>query len=292
MTASGSNRLGESESYIQQLEQIGDSVLVVGDQVTLRVHVHTDEPEAATALFEDQGQVSRLDVADMVAQIADRDERIANEASVHQRCGTLAIVVGDGIAQLYRSLGAHVLNGGETLNPSTYEILAGIHSVPADEVVVLPNSRNVFMAAQAAAEMSERIVHVAQSSEMQAGLAALVAVTADSSAAENVAEMDRLLAGVRSGSVAPAARPDSEGRFVEGDAIGYVDDELIAWGEPSETLKAVVDALSDGSELLTVISGVGAPIDAAGIEALVPENVELELHEGGQPSRWWLLSAE
>jgi len=292
VTASGSNRLGESESYIQQLEQIGDSVLVVGDQVTLRVHVHTDEPEAATALFEDQGQVSRLDVADMVAQIADRDERIANEASVHQRCGTLAIVVGDGIAQLYRSLGAHVLNGGETLNPSTYEILAGIHSVPADEVVVLPNSRNVFMAAQAAAEMSERIVHVAQSSEMQAGLAALVAVTADSSAAENVAEMDRLLAGVRSGSVAPAARPDSEGRFVEGDAIGYVDDELIAWGGPSETLKAVVDALSDGSELLTVISGVGAPIDAAGIEALVPENVELELHEGGQPSRWWLLSAE
>ena len=292
VTASGEVRLEDSGHYIAQLEQIGDSVLVVGDQVTLRIHVHTDEPELATALFDQAGQVSRLDVADMSAQIADRDERLATGAREHARCGTLAIVAGDGIAQLYRSLGAHVLDGGETLNPSTYEILAGIHSVPADEVVVLPNSRNVFMAAQAASEMSERVVHVAQSSEMQAGLAAIVALRPDRSAVENAAAIDGLLAGVRTGSVARAARADAEGRFDQGDAVGYVAEELVAWGEPEATLRAVIEALAEGSELLTVIAGEGAPLDAASVGALIPETLELEHHQGGQPSRWWLLSAE
>ncbi|CAB4338121.1 unannotated protein [freshwater metagenome] len=292
VTANGAGRLEDSEHYIEGLERLGDSVLVVGDQVTLRVHVHTDEPQAATALFDGAGQVSRLDVADMVAQIADRDERIAAEVPAHARCGTLAIVAGEGIAKLYRSLGAQVLDGGETLNPSTYEILAGIHSVPADEVVVLPNSRNVFMAAQAAAEMSGRIVHVAQSSEMQAGLAAIVASQPDRSAVENAAAIDDLLELVRTASVARAARADADGRFGEGEAVGYLGEELIAWGDPAATLKAVVDALSDGSELLTVIAGDGAPIDAAGVAQIVGDGIELEHHEGGQPSRWWLLSAE
>jgi dihydroxyacetone kinase-like predicted kinase len=185
-----------------------------------------------------------------------------------------------------------VLDGGETLNPSTYEILAGIHSVPADEVVVLPNSRNVFMAAQAASEMSERVVHVAQSSEMQAGLAAIVALRPDRSAVENAAAIDGLLAGVRTGSVARAARADAEGRFDQGDAVGYVAEELVAWGEPEATLRAVIEALAEGSELLTVIAGEGAPLDAASVGALIPETLELEHHQGGQPSRWWLLSAE
>ena len=292
VTATSSEPLADSDTYIAQLEELGDSVLVVGDQVTLRVHVHTDAPEAATALFADAGQVSRLDVADMSAQIADREERLATEPAVHTRCGTLAIVAGEGIAQLYRSLGAHVLDGGETLNPSTYEILAGIHSVPADEVVVLPNSSNVFMAAQAAAEMSERVVHVAQSSEMQAGLAALVAANPERSAADNAAEIEQLLESVRTGSVARAARPDGEGRFAEGEAVGYVGEELVAWGEPDATLRSVVELLAQDSELLTVIAGIGAPIDEAGVKALIPQSVELEHHQGGQPSRWWLLSAE
>ncbi len=292
VTASSDRRLEDSQHYIALLEQLGDSVLVVGDPLTVRVHVHTDEPEAATALFDDAGQVSRLDVADMSAQIADRDRRLGGEVETRARCGTLAIVVGEGVAELYRSLGAQVLDGGETLNPSTYEILAGIHSVAADEVVVLPNSRNVFMAAQAAAEMSERVVHVAQSSEMQAGLAALVGARPERSAAENATEIDRLLEGVRCGSVARAARDDGEGRFAAGDAVGYVGEQLIAWGEPGATLSAVAAALADGTELLTVIAGAGAPIDFAGVAALMPKTLELEFHEGGQPSRWWLLSAE
>uniref|UniRef100_A0A6J5ZPN2 Unannotated protein n=1 Tax=freshwater metagenome TaxID=449393 RepID=A0A6J5ZPN2_9ZZZZ len=292
VTANSGSKLGSHDGYVDALESIGDSVLLVGDQVTLRVHIHTDEPERATALFIDQGNVSRLDVADMSAQIAERDERLAADSGPGARCGTLAIVAGPGIAALYRSMGAHVLDGGETLNPSTYEILAGIHSVPTEEVVVLPNSRNVFMAAQAAAEMSERVVHVVESSEMQAGLAAMVASESSRPAAENAAQMTELLGAVRTGSVAMAARADGEGRFEEGEAVGYVGDELLAWGQPETTLKAVLDELAAEAEIVSIFSGVDAPLGDDQVAKLVAPDVELELHDGGQPSRWWLLSAE
>jgi len=179
-----------------------------------------------------------------------------------------------------------------TMNPSTYDILAGIHSVPAEEVVVLPNSRNVVMAAQAAADMSDKVVQVVPSAEQQAGLIAAVALLADRSAADNKQAMHAALRSVRTGQVAPAAREDARGRFAVGDAVGYVGDDLVAWGEPVKTLATVIAGLADDAEILTVISGEGAPLDGTQIEALVPDGVELELAEGGQPSRWWLLSAE
>jgi uncharacterized protein len=295
VTAVGDGELADSASYVALLEAIGDSVLVVGDHVTLRVHVHTNEPEVATGIFSAAGEVSRLDVADMRAQIADRDRRLSedgDEPVAKRRCGALAVVSGRGIADMYRSLGCDVLDGGSTLNPSTYDILAGIHSVPAEEVVVLPNSRNVLMAAQAAADMSEKVVHVVPSAEQQAGLIAAVALLPDRPAAENAEAMHAALSEVRTGQVAPAAREDAQGRFGVGDAVGYVGDELVAWGAPAETLGAVLAGIATGAELVTVISGDDAPLQHADIEALAPDGVELELADGGQPSRWWLLSAE
>src|SRR6188474_766521 len=131
--------------YVPRLEELGDSVLVVGDEVTLKVHVHTDEPEAAVAMFEDAGAVTNLDVADMREQIAERLSRL--EVG---RCGVVAVAAGEGIERLFAELGAHVVPGGETLNPSTYELLAGIHGVPAEEILVLPSSSNVVMAAERA----------------------------------------------------------------------------------------------------------------------------------------------
>ena len=277
------------------LEAIGDSVLVVGDHVTLRVHVHTDEPEVATGIFSAAGEVSRLDVADMRAQVADRDRRLsesAEEPRVRRRCGALAVVSGRGLAAMYRSLGCDVLDGGNTLNPSTYDILAGIHSVPSEEVVVLPNSSNVLMAAQAAADMSEKVVHVVPSAEQQAGLVAAVALNVDRPAAENAEAMLAALREVSTGQVAPAAREDAQGRFGVGDAVGYVGGELIAWGAPKETLSTVLAGIAQDAELVTVISGEGAPLGDDEIELLAPDGVELEMADGGQPSRWWLLSAE
>ena len=295
VTATGGGELADPGSYVTLLEAIGDSVLVVGDHVTLRVHVHTDEPEVATGIFDAAGEVSRLDVADMRAQVADRDRRLAAaepRARPQQHCGALAIVSGAGLAAMYRSLGCDVLDGGVTMNPSTYDILAGIHSVPAEEVVVLPNSRNVVMAAQAAADMSDKVVRVVPSGEQQAGLVAAVSLVAGRSAAANADAMLETLRAVRTGQVAPAARQDAQGRFAVGDAVGYVGDELVAWGQPDATLAAVISGLAGDAELLTVITGHGAPLDGAAIRALVPDGIEFELADGGQPSRWWLLSAE
>jgi hypothetical protein len=97
---------------------------------------------------------------------------------------------------------------------------------------------------------------------------------------------------VRGGSVAPAARDDADGRFSVGEAIGFVGESLVAWGDPEATLVHVLATLGDGSELITCIAGAGAPLSAERIAALAPEAVELEHRDGGQPSYWWLLAAE
>ncbi len=293
VTAAAGGRLGEPSGYVASLEAIGDSVLVVGDHATLRVHVHTDEPASATAVFDGAGEVSRLDVADMHAQVADRERRLEGGIlEITQRCGALAVVSGTGISAMYRSLGCEVLDGGSTLNPSTYDILAGIHTVPAEEVIVLPNSRNVVMAAQAAAALSDKTVVVVPSGAQQAGLAAAVALQPEHSAEQNALAMNEILAQVRTGQVAPAARADAQGRFGVGDAVGYVGDELVAWGRPEATISEVLSRLSDDAELVTILRGEGAPLADEDVAKLVPGGVELEFGEGGQPSRWWLVSAE
>ena len=276
-------------AWNDHLERFGDSVLVVGDSHTLKVHLHTDEPERATALFAEIGEVSHLDVADMTEQVAERTERLAEAI---QTCGVLAVVTGSGMSELFEGLGAVSLDGGNTLNPSTYELLAGIHEVPAEEVVVLPNSPNVIMAAERAAELAEKTVCVVASRSMQAGLAAAVALETGRGATENAAAMNEALANVRTGAVTGAARDDAEGRFRRGEAVGFVDEQLVAWGEPGETLEAVLGELGREAELLTLIEGDGAPLDGDGVAALVPGGVDVEYSRGDQPAYWWLIAAE
>ena len=273
----------------EPLEELGDSVLVVGDRHTLKVHLHTDEPERATALFAGAGEVSHFDVADMTEQVEQRSARLAEAV---QACGVLAVVNGSGMEELFESLGAVVLDGGGTLNPSTYELLAGIHEVPAEGVVVLPNSPNVIMAAERAAELAEKTVHVVASRSMQAGLAAAVALDPERGAADNAAAMHAALEHVRTGAVTRAARDDAEGRFRRGEAVGFVDEQLVAWGEPGETLEAVLGELGREAELLTLIEGSGAPLDSSGVERLVPVGVDVEYSRGDQPAYWWLIAAE
>ncbi|MHB8695175.1 MAG: DAK2 domain-containing protein [Solirubrobacteraceae bacterium] len=279
-------------TFLHALERLGDSVLVVGDRTTLKVHVHTDDPNAATALFAEQGHVSHLDVADMREQVRERQARLASDGSGAVRCGALAVCTGDGMRDLFEGLGVRVLDGGPTLNPSTYDLLAAIHAIEAEEVVVLPNSSNVVMAAERAAELSDKTVHVVISKSQQAGLAAAVSLDPQHGARENAAAMTDTLERIRTGAVAPAGRDDAKGRFHEGDAVGFVEDQLVAWGEPTATLRTVLERLADGAELLTVIRGADAPLRDDEVGALTNGAVELELSVGGQPSYWWLVSAE
>jgi DAK2 domain fusion protein YloV len=278
--------LGNRE-YLPRLEKLGDSVLVVGDDVTLKVHVHTDEPEAAVAVFDGVGEVTNLDVADMREQMAERDARLAAG-----RTGVVAVAAGEGMLRLFGELGAHVVPGGETLNPSTYELLAGIHSVASEEVIVLPSSSNVIMAAERACELSDKPARVVPATSQQASLLALVELEPEAALAENADRLGEALEGVATGGIAPAARDDAQGRFKQGDAVGFADGEIVAWGGAGSTLTKTLQHLAEGAEIVTVIAGEGAPIALAEIDTHVPDGVEIETHEGGQPSWWWLLAAQ
>jgi fatty acid kinase len=274
--------------FVPRLEELGDSVLVVGDEATLKVHVHTDEPERAVALFEGAGDVSQLDVADMREQIAERARRL--QAG---RTGVVAVASGVGMTMLFSEFGAHVVDGGEKLNPSTFDLLAGIHDVPADEVLVLPSSANVILAAERACELSEKQARVVTGAiSQQAALLALVEFDPKLGGEQNSARLSDALAGIRTGGVAPAARDDAQGRFRLGDAVGFAGGEIIAWGGAGSTLAATVDRLAEGAEIVTVIAGDGAPISLDAVAEQVSAGVELELKEGGQPSWWWLLGAQ
>jgi dihydroxyacetone kinase-like predicted kinase len=189
-------------------------------------------------------------------------------------------------------MGAYVVDGGDTFNPSIYDLLAAIHEVPSEEVLVLPNNPNVVMAAERAAELSDKVAHVLDCTSQQAGLVALVELDPGEAAAANAERLGETLAETRIGSVAPAARDDGQGRFVTGDAVGFAEDEIVAWGGAGSTLAETMERLASDAEIVTVIAGDGAPIPLAELEGHAPEGVELELHDGGQAHYWWLLAAQ
>ena len=280
----------DGQSFVPALERLGDSVLVVGDARALRVHVHTDSPDDAVALFAEHGEVSRLEASDMREQVADRNARLA--AGPAATCAVVAVATGEGMHALYRELGVEVLEGGPTMNPSTAELLAAIEAADGREVLVLPNSPNVIMAAEEAAKLAERTVRVVPTRAQQEGLAALLAFDPGADAAANAEAVEAARGELAVGGVAEAAKDDPDGRFAVGDAVGYRGDELVAWGDPADTLRATLASLADGAELVTCIAGDGAPLGEDGVAAAVPGDVELDYHDGGQPAWWWLLCAE
>ncbi|MFN2611824.1 MAG: DAK2 domain-containing protein [Solirubrobacterales bacterium] len=277
----------EGRSFVSSLEELGDSVLVVGDETTLKVHVHTDEPETAMAVFEGAGEVGRLDIADMREQVAERDARLATP-----RCAVVAVVAGGGLRRLYQDQGAYVVDGGPTFNPSISDLLAAIHEAPAEEVLVFPNNSNVVLAAERACELSDKKARVVSCTAPQAGLLGLIEVDLAAGLDQNLERIDGALGGIRVGLVAPAARDDGGGRFVRGDAVGFIEDEIVAWGGAGSVLRETFELLAEGAEILTAIGGEAAPIPLENLATHAPARAELELHEGGQPNYWWLLAAQ
>ncbi len=289
----------EARRYVSALEGLGDAVLVVGDSATLKVHLHTDDPKAATSLFTDAGTVSHLDVADMRAPASRSEEAIAH-TSGRVTSGLVAVANGPGIRSLFESFGARVVDAAGAINGrpggaravSPYDLLAAIHAIDAEQVVVLPNAPELLPAARRAADLSDKTVFVVASRSDQAGLAAAAVLDPRREAKDNAELMAQTLARVTIGSVAAATADDADGRYQAGDAIGFVDDELVAWGAPREALRSVLERLAAGAELITCLRGIDAPLDDRTVETLAAGEVEFELSEGGQRGSWWLLAAE
>jgi DAK2 domain fusion protein YloV len=295
----------DREQLEDELEQLGDSLLVVGDESALKVHVHTDDPGAALSLGTRVGTIDRIEIANMHEQTHQREERLLSAVpdAPPATSGVVAVVAGDGNRALFESLAASVgpiaiVEGGQTMNPSTSDLLRAVQSIDAEEVVVLPNNSNIVLAAEHAAAHADRTVEVVHADSIPAGLAAMVAFDGSRTAAENAAEMLEAVESVATGEVTIASRDvEMNGIAIrKGQWLGLAGGDPVAGGESFEDVAgAVVERLlAEPRELLTLLTGEEeAPLEALleRIRTSHPE-VEIEVQEGGQPHYPLLLSAE
>jgi DAK2 domain fusion protein YloV len=297
----------DREALEEQLEKIGDSLLVVGDRSAIKVHIHTDDPGAALSMGSAVGTIDRVEIANMHEQTQQREERllaaVPDAPTERATTGVVAVVAGDGNRRLFESLAKDVgplylVEGGQTMNPSTADLLAAVQSLDSDEAVILPNNSNVLLAAEHAAANADRAVEVVAADSIPGGLAAMVAFDGQQTAAENAAEMRDAVAAVDTGEVTIASRDvQMNGLSIhEGDWLGLFDGEPIAGGGSfDEVAGAVVDRLlARPRDLLTLLVGQDEqPLDGLlqRVSSAHPD-VDVDVQQGGQPHYHLLLSAE
>jgi uncharacterized protein len=286
-----------------ELEQLGDSLLVVGDDSAIKVHVHTDDPGAALSIGTRAGTIDRVEIANMHEQTQQREERLlaAVPDPPAAQSGVVAVVAGDGNRALFENLAlgpVTIIEGGQTMNPSTADLLRAVQSLDAEEALILPNNSNVLLAAEHAAANADRTVEVVASTSIPAGLAAMVAYDGSRTAAENAAEMREAIANVATGEITRASRDVHLNglAITKGDWLGLAEGEPIAGGGDFATVTEAVVArlLAQPRGLLTLLVGRdGAELDdlLQHLEQAHPD-LEIDVQQGGQPHYNLLLSAE
>lgn len=292
------------ETFRNYLNELGDSLLVVNDDEIIKVHVHTEHPGEVMNYGQKFGSLIKIKVDNMRVQhetILEHDQPSAAVKRPRTPYAIIAIAAGDGLNKLFTSLGAsYVISGGQTMNPSTEDIVTAINEVNADQVIVLPNNKNIFMAAQQAAEVSDIPVAVVETRTISQGMTAMLAFNEQATLAENQQAMTEILSSVVSGSVTHAIRNTAiDGiEITEGDFLGMVDGEIVVsvpdcFSASMDTLQKMI---SDETEIVTIIIGEeGKAKEAAKIEAALTEiypEIEVEIHQGDQPVYPYLFSAE
>jgi hypothetical protein len=276
---------------------VGDSIVVVGGNGLYNCHIHTNDIGAAIEAGVEAGRPTKIRVTDLLEEVEEqqwvRDAAMPPAAvAEHVTTAVVTVGVGDGVVRMLRSLGAHeVVSGGQSMNPSTADLVAAIQRVHAGGVVVLPNNKNIAPVARQAAEQVQVPVHVVATRSVAEGLAALVAYDPEASVDENRAAMHAAAEAVCSGEVTRAVRdaPTAAGPVCVGDHIGVSDDGVVSVGtnvvEAATGLLAAL--LCDEHEILTVIVGdEGTEADTAGICAWLESehpDLDVEVHQGGQP---------
>jgi uncharacterized protein len=280
----------EREELEGEFEKLGDSLLVVGDPTAMKVHVHTDEPGKALAIGTTRGTIEGVEIANMHAQTQHRSARLLEAVPDQVQTDVVAVVVGEGNRRLFETLGAtSFVEGGQTMNPSTADLVAAIERTGGAEVVLLPNNSNVIMSAEQAAQLATKPVQVVASESIPAGLAAIVSFDSQRNAEENAAEMRDVTVASRDAQLNGLAVP-------KGSFLGLADGEAIAVGESfDEVARQVVERLlAEPRGMLTLLRGEEAP-DLHALVALLAKqhpDVEVDVQDGGQPHYPLLLSAE
>src|SRR6202163_3701286 len=286
-----------------QIEALGNSVLVVGEPELVKVHVHTDDPSRVITLAGGHGKLLKLNVGDMSTQhkrILEGDGA-ASGAPRSNGVGVVAVVAGNGLVGIFRGLGVDaIVEGGQTMNPSTQDMLTAIESVPYEEVVLLPNNKNVILAAKQVLGLTKKNVHVIETHSVPQGVAAVVAFRGDRSGAENLAAMKAEAERVQTIEVTHAVRDTrSNGLKVKkGDVIGLINDKLeFAGTDYGEVVNKALGKLgADSFELVTVYRGKDASDDElkkleSDIRSTHP-GLEVEVQQGDQQHYPFILSVE
>ncbi|KRN34293.1 hypothetical protein IV36_GL000090 [Liquorilactobacillus mali] len=313
MVKLGAGRLVDSkfdyDEFRNHLSEIGDSLLVIADDEIVKVHVHTEHPGDVMSYGQRFGSLIKVKVDNMRLQhetILEHDEQEEGKEETEKGAnsdgyGIIAIASGKGVANLFKSLGAtYVLNGGQTMNPSTQDIVDAIKKVKAKKIIILPNNKNIFLAAEQASKVADVPTKVVASKTIAQGMTALIAFNPAENLDENAANMSDEMDSVKSGQVTVAVRDTTiEGNIIKkDDYMGIIDGkiELTNPDKVDAAIQMVGKMLDDDSEIVTIIVGQdGTSAEAESIKKAVldiDEDLEIEIHQGDQPVYPYLISVE
>lgn len=292
----------DADALLEKMVSLGDSVLVVGDERLLRVHVHTADPGAALSYGTGLGELTRVKVENIRAQAEEFVQKAqAGYEPTIAPISTVAVVSGKGLEDVLRSLGATaIVPGGRTMNPSTQQILAAIESSPENEVIVLPNNKNVILAAEQAAAHSKKDVRIVPTESIPQGVAALLALNLEKGVRENAAIMAEARHQVQTIEVTRAIRSARiEGvRVRKGQAIALLDGELVAAEDSAEAAVRSSLPRASASQMSLATIYYGADSSAEEARALAEEisrdhpSLQTEVVYGGQPHYKYIVSLE
>lgn len=309
----------QERKYKSFLESIGDSIVVVADDEIVKTHVHTNDPGLAIQEALTHGSLSRIKIDNMREEHQERLIKDAQKVAAMQAAqadaapqaqkeqeqkeiGFIAVSAGDGLSEVFRGLGAdYMIEGGQTMNPSTEDILNAVEKVAADHVFVLPNNKNIILAANQAAELSEeKKVHVIPTKTIPQGITALINFIPEQTAEENEARMLEEIENVKTGQVTYAVRDTviDEKEIRQDDYMGIGDKTILAVGKDLEqvTLAMAESMIDEDSAIVSIYYGEDVTEDDANAIAqkiqAVSDELEVEVQYGGQPIYYYLISVE
>ncbi|TMS99306.1 DAK2 domain-containing protein [Apilactobacillus kunkeei] len=293
------------DKFYNHLAGLGDSLLVVNDDEIVKVHVHTEQPGEVISWGQKFGDLANVKIDNMRLQqetIIEKDDESKKETkSEPKETAIIAVASGDGIGELFTSLGVtDVIKGGQTMNPSTQDILDAINNSNAKKAIILPNNGNIFMAAQQAADVAEIPVKIVHAKTIQQGLTTMLSFNPDANLDDNVSEMEDMLDTVISGDVTNAVRDtEIDGvKIKKDDYMGIIDGKIkvVKDNLNETTVDMIKQMLDEDSEVVTIIYGEGMTQNQADELAEQVESIdadlEVEVHPGGQPVYPYLISVE
>lgn len=297
------NRI-DLESYKHNLSQMGDSLVVVGGEGIVKVHIHTNNPGKVLEMSLEHGELSKIKIDNMREQhrqlLTEMPEPEA-AAAERKKYGVVAVAMGEGIAGILKDIGAdEIIEGGQTMNPSTEDIVKSINRINADNIIILPNNSNIILAANQAKTLSDKNVIVAPTKTIPQGIAALMSLDYDKEPDANTKKIERAISSVKTGLITYAVRNSTydDINIEEGNILGLVEGKIKSVAETvpdvcKELLEQMVD---EDASLVSIYYGKEtSEEDAEKLAAFVQETYpecEVDMHFGGQPLYYYIISVE